>query len=78
MQKTQAFGNKSAEKTQCSLGTNFPKGTENLTELKNTHPLAVGPAKSSLSPETPVNGVHPWHGDGSQSGPLLPTHRRPP
>lgn len=37
MQKTHAFGKKSTEKKpQCSLGTNSPKGTQNLTELKKT------------------------------------------
>lgn len=46
MQKTHAFGRKSTEKTQYSLGTNFLKGTQNLTE-RNKTPTAGEPRQES-------------------------------
>lgn len=49
MQKTHAFGKKSTKNPQYSLGTNSPKGAENLTELKKT-PTERGPCQEFSLP----------------------------
>lgn len=58
MQKTHTFGKKSTEKTQCSLGTQSPKGIQTWWNWRK-HPLGGEPCQWLSGPGAPCQWLAP-------------------